>query len=175
MNLAKPSMLRFEILSPDELLLLILSLLLTVLAVWCVVTWLIARVHLQTAILIAPPLMRAALIAGLITGAGTTAHAQESVIDTVNGLMLPDRPMSASSTQNVEQTPADDEVEPEHRTYVVKADDNLWRIASQHLEPNSSNAAIAHAVAQWHEINRSVIGDNPHLIHPGQQLKEPQQ
>src|SRR5690554_1118404 len=94
----------FETLRPDELLVSVLAALLGVLASWCLVTWLISRINLRLAILIAPPLMRAALIASVIAGVGTAAHAQESVIDTVNGLMLPDRPVSASAVDDVEPT-----------------------------------------------------------------------
>ena len=47
--------------------------------------------------------------------------------------------------------------------YVVQSGDNLWDISRQHFGDGS----------RWTEIyqnNQAVIGDNPHMIHPGQQL-----
>lgn len=189
---------------PDELLLIVLAAMLGMLTMWCLITWLISRVNLHLAILVAPPLMRAALITSVVVGVGTTAHAQESANGTVNGLILPDRPVSTSTSDDTAlfidsalplsdlaqastmpdldlrlstapRTPTDDNTELEQSTHHVKAGDSLWLIASQHLTPNASNAEIAQAVTRWHESNHAVIGDNPHLIHPGQELKEPAQ
>ena len=53
------------------------------------------------------------------------------------------------------------------QTYTVKSGDTLWAIAKKHL--GSGN--------RWPEIydkNRSVIGDNPDLIKPGQVLTIPE-
>lgn len=171
MNYSAVSTSWFATLRPDELLLTVLAALLSVLIAWCLVTWLIARVNLRLAIVIAPPLMRAALIASVVVGVSTTAHAQESVIDTVNGLVLPDRPVNTSAGDDL--VPKSDSTGFEYSTYLVKAGDSLWRIAAQHLDPDSSSADIAQAVTRWHESNRAVIGDDPNLIHPDQQLKEP--
>ncbi|NBI28541.1 bifunctional 2',3'-cyclic-nucleotide 2'-phosphodiesterase/3'-nucleotidase [Chengkuizengella marina] len=48
-------------------------------------------------------------------------------------------------------------------TYVVQSGDNLWKIASTHLGDGSKWESI-------YELNKDVIGNNPHLIVPGQKL-----
>ena len=53
------------------------------------------------------------------------------------------------------------------KTYVVKAGDSLSKIAAEHLGDAS----------RWPEIyekNKDVIGDNPNLIHPGQEYVLPE-
>jgi LysM repeat protein len=50
--------------------------------------------------------------------------------------------------------------------YIVQPGDNLWDISRQHLGDGS----------RWTEVyqnNQAVIGDNPNLIHPGQELSLP--
>lgn len=58
-------------------------------------------------------------------------------------------------------------------TVTVKPGDSLWRLAAQSLEQAASDRAIAAAWPTWWEHNRDVIGENPHLIYPGQQLDRP--
>jgi LysM repeat protein len=57
--------------------------------------------------------------------------------------------------------------------HVVRAGDTLWDIAATHLGGGADGDRIA---AHWHRIyrlNRAVIGTDPDLIHPGQQLRLP--
>ncbi|TXJ03997.1 MAG: LysM domain-containing protein [Aeromicrobium sp.] len=168
--------------NPEELLVVTLGSLLLVLFLWCAVVWILAHFNRHAAIAIAPPLMRAALVAGLIAGAGSTAHAKESPLDSLNGLALPERPFVA----NVSHGASASNSNPPPRTqrlptsgtpsgvHTVVAGDNLWNIAASRLPHEASAQRIAHAVTAWHESNRDVIGTNPDLIKPGQQLKEPQ-
>ncbi len=176
--------------NPEELLVVALATLLLALSLWCALVWIVAHINRDAAIAIAPPLMRAALIAGLIAGAGSTAHAKESPLDALNGLALPERPVATQvselapkSTPNPSPHPSPN---PSPRTqhhntsvnqrdvHIVVAGDNLWNIAASRLPHDASAQRIAHAVAAWHESNRDVIGTNPDLIKPGQHLKEPQ-
>ncbi|MGH3544409.1 MAG: LysM peptidoglycan-binding domain-containing protein [Mycobacteriales bacterium] len=55
----------------------------------------------------------------------------------------------------------------------VQRGDSLWKLAAQSLGPHASDRAIATTWPTWWERNREVIGENPHLIHPGQQLQPP--
>ncbi len=84
--------------SPDAVLLGFLVSLLALFALWCTTTWLVAQVNIRLAITIAPPLMKAALAAGLIVSLAPTAHANESQVEAVNGLALPERPLVEEPT-----------------------------------------------------------------------------
>lgn len=55
----------------------------------------------------------------------------------------------------------------------VRPGDSLWRIAARHLPAGASDAEIAAAWPLWYEANRTVIGSDPGLIHPGQVLAPP--
>ncbi len=59
-------------------------------------------------------------------------------------------------------------------TYVVKAGDSLWSIAEAELPGDPTAAQTAQAWPAWYAQNRDVVGDDPDLIHPGQQLHVPQ-
>lgn len=224
---------------PEELLLALLASLLVLFLIWCAVTWLLAYVSMNLAIAIAPPILRAALIAGLVVTISPTAQAQDATVDSISGLALPERPAgdkTANSRPSGDQTPpaqhpeatelktpadpgphverpatvdpdtdtpplpkatekdsssrenpftteqnrassttSDDLTAPNpDQYYVVKSGDNLWQIAAKHLNDDSPHGEIAHAVKRWIHVNHHVIGNNPDLIHPGQQLKEPQ-
>jgi hypothetical protein len=56
---------------------------------------------------------------------------------------------------------------------VVQPGDTLWRIAARDLGPGASGAAITEAWHAWYQANRAVIGPNPSIIRPGQQLQAP--
>jgi LysM repeat protein len=68
----------------------------------------------------------------------------------------------APSTPDVPATPAPSQGHREHhrggRTYTVQDGDTLWGIAGHHWQ-------------RLYERNRHVIGDNPDLIYPGQELR----
>ena len=55
---------------------------------------------------------------------------------------------------------------------VVHAGDTLWDITEEHL-PGASEAQVAAAWPAWWAANRDVIGPDPDLLHPGQQLQPP--
>ncbi len=55
----------------------------------------------------------------------------------------------------------------------VAAGDCLWLIATRRLGADATDAQIAAATAALYAANRSVVGDDPDLIHPGQVLTVP--
>ena len=55
----------------------------------------------------------------------------------------------------------------------VRRGDSLWSIVARHLGPGTSDTEIAHEWPRWFEANAAVIGDDPDLILPGQQLVPP--
>jgi LysM repeat protein len=62
---------------------------------------------------------------------------------------------------------------PSEASVVVVRGDSLWRIAAEHLGPQASDAEIAEAWPAWYAANADVIGDDPDLIYPGQELRVP--
>ena len=57
---------------------------------------------------------------------------------------------------------------------VVREGDSLWSLAAGQLGPQAGNAEIAAHWPRWHERNRTVVGNNPDLIVPGQILEAPE-
>ena len=56
---------------------------------------------------------------------------------------------------------------------VVLTGDTLWSIAHHHLNSDATDQEIDTAWRAWYSANTQVIGDNPDLIQPGQQLLPP--
>jgi hypothetical protein len=56
----------------------------------------------------------------------------------------------------------------------VRAGDSLWRIAARSLPHDAGPRAIERAWHRWYDANRGVIGADPDLLQPGQQLVPPQ-
>lgn len=72
------------------------------------------------------------------------------------GLALPDLPSA-----------------PAVRVLTVRPGDTLWSIARGGLSADATDRAVAAAVTALYAANRQVIGDDPDLIFPGQQLTAP--
>lgn len=58
-------------------------------------------------------------------------------------------------------------------TVVVRSGDTLWSIAARHLGPDAAPEDIAAEWPRWHAANEDVIGPDPDLIRPGQELVPP--
>lgn len=140
----------------------LITLALVVVSAWAVLVGLLASVPglRGLAVALTPRLLRGVVFAG-VAGALSVpgAHADDRGID---GLRLPDRPLVADASPS--------EV---GRTVVVRPGDSLWTISRAHMGSGDSPAAIARESDRWYEANRDVIGDDPHLIHPGQRLNAP--
>lgn len=59
------------------------------------------------------------------------------------------------------------------RPVVVRPGDTLWSLAAQSLGPGATAAAINARWHAWYAANRTVIGADPDLLHPGQRLRPP--
>lgn len=57
--------------------------------------------------------------------------------------------------------------------YLVRPGDTLWDIAAAHLPGRPTSVSIARVWPLWWQANRSVVGDDPGLIRPGQVLQAP--
>jgi len=140
----------------------LISMVAVAVGVWALLVALLASTPALRGLAVAltPRILRGFAFAG-VAGALSipAAHAEDRGVD---GLRLPDRPLVAA-TEPVAKQP----------TVVVQNGDTLWAIARARLGSGADVAATAHEVARWHAANREVIGDDPDLIHPGQQLDPP--
>lgn len=66
------------------------------------------------------------------------------------------------------RAPADDRVE-----VTVRPGDSLWSLAAARLGPLATDADIAREWPRLYQANRTVIGESPHLLRPGQILRLP--
>ncbi|WP_435768873.1 LysM peptidoglycan-binding domain-containing protein [Nocardioides sp. SYSU DS0651] len=85
----------------------------------------------------------------------------------LHGLALPDRPAGAPA----DAAPAG----PSATTPVVRvrAGDSLWSIAARHLGPTAGVPEVAAYWRRIHRLNADLIGPDPDLVVPGQQLRLP--
>ena len=60
-----------------------------------------------------------------------------------------------------------------HDLVTVRRGDSLWSIVARHLGPGASDAQVAHEWPHWYAANRAVIGEDPDVLVPGQQLRPP--
>ncbi|WP_062380308.1 LysM peptidoglycan-binding domain-containing protein [Demequina pelophila] len=58
-------------------------------------------------------------------------------------------------------------------SYVVAPGDSLWRITEELLGTSATDARVAAAWPALYEANREAVGEDPHLIHPGDVLSLP--
>jgi hypothetical protein len=56
---------------------------------------------------------------------------------------------------------------------VVRPGDTLWSIAASRLAPQAPAAAVDEAWRRLYALNRSSVGPDPDLIHPGTRLRTP--
>jgi nucleoid-associated protein YgaU len=70
--------------------------------------------------------------------------------------------------------PSENGAGPAARVQIVEPHDTLWDIAVAHLAPADRSAANVHRYwQQVYQRNRTVIGADPDLIHPGIRLEVP--
>ena len=62
---------------------------------------------------------------------------------------------------------------PTGHVVTVLAGDTLWDIAARHLGPTASDVDVALRWPLWYEANKAQIGENPHVLLPGQILRAP--
>jgi nucleoid-associated protein YgaU len=55
----------------------------------------------------------------------------------------------------------------------VHAGDTLWDIAARELGPAATDVDVARHWPRWYQANKAAIGQNPHVLLPGQILKSP--
>jgi nucleoid-associated protein YgaU len=124
----------------------------------------------------------AVVVNPLLTGLDRPATAEPAVHAPVPGL---DRPtaeptpepsrglglVTTVSTRSL--TPQANPQQREVATVMVRPGDSLWRIAARALPRDSGRQTIERAWHRWYAANRGVIGPDPDLLQPGQQLTPP--
>ncbi|MET3718287.1 MULTISPECIES: hypothetical protein [unclassified Arthrobacter] len=75
--------------------------------------------------------------------------------------------LAAQPVRSAEDTP------PAGHDVTVLAGDTLWDIAAHQLGPTASDVDVALHWPRWYEANKAQIGENPHVLLPGQILKAP--
>ncbi|QSR25605.1 hypothetical protein CFH99_08220 [Nocardioides aromaticivorans] len=95
----------------------------------------------------------------------------------LDGLPLPDRATGAAGyagpTDSAHPTGAPTDDRGDERTVPVRPGDSLWAIAARTLGPDASAADVASYWHRVHALNAAVIGADPDLLQPGQQLRLP--
>lgn len=99
-------------------------------------------------------------------GRGPSEPARSVVSQSLDGLHLPDRPVGSAPTV---------QDRPKAHAHVVQVErgDALWSIAARDLSPGASYSEVTAATKLWHQANRAVVGPDPDLIFPHQQLTSP--
>ncbi len=87
---------------------------------------------------------------------------------------VPDRPTAAIQPHHARLLePALRPTSTTSDTVTVRRGDTLWSIAAAHLGSGATDAEVAAEWPRWYEANRAVIGDDPDVVAPGQQLQAP--
>jgi hypothetical protein len=100
-----------------------------------------------------------AVVGSAVVGPPARADEHPPLPAGLSGLPLPDRAVGSGVS-----------TAPLHR---VRDGDSLWTIAEQALPPGSSPAAVDKAWRALYRANRPVVGPDPDLIHPGDDLRIP--
>ncbi|MGC0143230.1 LysM peptidoglycan-binding domain-containing protein [Pseudactinotalea sp. Z1732] len=86
----------------------------------------------------------------------------------------PDQQEPPEQDDRTEQDVASGVDDPPGPVYVVQPGDTLWSVAAHSLGEQAEPAEVADWWPRWYRTNLDVIGDDPDLIHPGQELTHPE-
>jgi nucleoid-associated protein YgaU len=100
-------------------------------------------------------------LAGAVHG---QAHAVGTDDGSLDGLPMPERAIGPASTSGL-AVPV--------RRVLVRPGDSLWVITARTLPAGATDAAIDAGWRRLYRLNRTVVGPDPDLIHPGQLLRLP--
>lgn len=85
----------------------------------------------------------------------------------------PSPPVTEPGLLTAQPVRADQGTPPTGHEVTVLAGDTLWDIASHELGPAASDVEVALHWPRWYEANKAQLGENPHVLLPGQILKAP--
>ncbi|KQT89354.1 hypothetical protein ASG49_16385 [Marmoricola sp. Leaf446] len=126
----------------------------------------------------ARPLLLA--VAGLAVLAPGMAHAAAGTADGPRpgggALPVPSRPTDAGAVPSLPRAAARPAPAGGHRRdagVTVRPGDSLWTLSRERLGPAADEADVAALVERTHRRNLAVVGPDPDLLRPGQQLRFP--
>jgi hypothetical protein len=85
----------------------------------------------------------------------------------------PDAPPQTPGPENRPSSSLPPPAQPQAAVITVKPGESLWLIAAHRLGNMATDAEIAAEWPQWYAANRTIVGDDPALLRPGQQLTCP--
>jgi hypothetical protein len=106
------------------------------------------------------PVLVAAALGVTLPASGATASPGSTTTDLLRGLQVPDRALGTSAPL------------PE-RTVRVRVGDCLWGLAEAQLPAGASPREVDRAWRALYRLNRSRVGPDPDLLHPGTELVLP--
>jgi len=122
--------------------------------------------------------------AAVVAAASYQVRTAESAHSAVNGVALaapdasfrfvsdPPHVMKSMDAAPLPQWSMDRRESPQQGVVVLRGD-TLWSIAARHLGPGATAAEVTAEWHRWLSTNRDVIGADPDLILPGQELLPP--
>lgn len=113
--------------------------------------------------------------AGSQSAAATPTHSSAAATGGT-GAVAATVPPEASNDPDIDWPSSTEEstATTEPSTVTVHVGDCLWDLAAKYLDPAASMSEVATAVVAWWRTNQAVIGDDPNLLYPGQELVVPQ-
>lgn len=128
---------------------------------------------LGTQLLVAPVVHAAEQPVDRLSPAWTAAQSSDPSVQTVSAVgsvpgWMPPTPEPATP-ESAERTAVDDG----RHTHIVTRGDSLWSIAARELGSDATELEVDRRWRQWWDHNRTVIGDNPHVLRPGDVLSTP--
>ncbi|WP_244929512.1 LysM peptidoglycan-binding domain-containing protein [Nocardioides sp. W7] len=113
----------------------------------------------------------------VLLACGTTLAAGLSVPASADpgltGLPLPDRATGAATRPVPDPATRVSLAAPPAAPVTVRRGDSLWELAASQLGPSAAPAEVERHWRHLYALNRPVVGPDPDLIHPGQQLRLP--
>ncbi|GLY28421.1 hypothetical protein Kisp02_17860 [Kineosporia sp. NBRC 101731] len=125
------------------------------------------------------PTSRRTTVASATGEATDSASPREKLLELLSPGWTPERPRPTATSRSqaevgvLTSSPRRAVREPMGHHVVVKRGDTLWSIAAQHLGPGANDVDIAHEWPRWYQVNRHLIGADPHKLLPGERLRSP--
>ena len=112
----------------------------------------------------------------VLVGPAAEPDGTHSPTESTAPLQAPSGGSAASTSPNTSEnhsSTASDAPAPSQRTYTVLPGESLWSVTARLLPAGSSPSEIAQAWPALYHANKDIIGPDPSLIRPGEELSVP--